>query len=66
MDARTDRPPQAGEWLSPEASRTQARPLRAWSAARQAVVRDACQAAYGAWCRDWGLAQAPVQVQVVE
>ncbi|AVS67163.1 hypothetical protein C8245_17015 [Paracidovorax avenae] len=62
MDARTDRPPQAGEWLSSEASRTQARPLRAWSAARQAVVRDACQAAYGAWCRDWGLAEAPVQV----
>ncbi|BFO56017.1 FliM/FliN family flagellar motor switch protein [Acidovorax sacchari] len=62
MDARTDRPPQAGEWLSPEASRTQARPLRAWSAARQAVVRDACQAAYGAWCRDWGLVEAPVQV----
>ncbi len=62
MGARTDRPPQAGEWLSPEAARMQARPLRAWSAARQAVVRDACQGAYGAWCRDWGLVEAPVQV----
>lgn len=51
-----------GAWLSPDASLAQARPLRAWSCRQQDAVRDAFQAAYGAWCEAWGLPVASVSV----
>lgn len=48
--------------LSPEDSRLLSRPLRAWNHASMAIVRNACQAVYEAWCRDWGLPVGDVVV----
>lgn len=62
MAALNERHHATGAWLSPEASLAQARPLRAWSGRQQDAVRDAFQAAYGAWCEAWGLPVANLSV----